>query len=167
MLTKTTVISLLTISLLALGGIGYAAFTSSVTANANATGGTLNLIWYSATTDAASASYAICTPSGGGNPQTETFTAKAIAPGDAGCWFDVTIQNTGNIPANTITPSPASGTIFGSDCFTIAYVSAPASLAPGATSPVFYLHIFIDGSVNNNGCEGFSGSQAVTFAGST
>ena len=128
MFTKTTIVSLLTISLIAVAGLGYSQFTSSVTANANATGGTLNLVWYYAAADPSNVAYAQCSVANV-NSQTETFTASAIAPGDNGCLFDVYIQNTGNVPANSITTSPASGTCL------VAAASPSPTLASQRLSP--------------------------------
>ena len=168
-MTKTTVVSLFALSLLALTGIGYAVFTSSVTASITATGGTLNLEWNGIAVDPGSASYASCGYTYG--LTTSTFTVGAIAPGDAGCWYDVTLYNAGNLPATSIAVG-GGGAFGGSDpgdsgyaCFEAAIVGAPASLNPSTVSPTFYVHIYIDGG-HSNACSGFSASTTATLTGS-
>ena len=166
MMTKTTVVSLFALSLLALSGIGYAAFTSTVNASITATAGNVNLIWYNAVADGSNPYYASCVPSSYSS-NTEVFTVSAIAPGDGGCLFDVQIQNTGNVPVNSITPSAASGTTFGPyACFTVTYSSVPGSLGPGMASGWFYLRIYIDSSMGQ-GCASQTGTYTLSFTGST
>jgi len=165
-MTKTTVVSLLAISLLALTGVGYAAFTSTVNASITANAGNLNLVWYSAVPDGSNAGYLSCVPSYS-SPNTEVFTTSHMAPGDGGCLFDVSIQNIGDVPANSITPSVASGTTFGPyGCFTVTYSGVPGTLAPSGISGVFYLRVYIDGSMGE-GCASQTGTFTLSFTGST
>ena len=169
MITKTMMVSLFALSLLALTGIGYAAFTSTVTANITATGGTLTLEWNTPAVDVSSASYANCGYTYG--VSTTTFTVSAIAPGDAGCWYDLSVYNAGNVPATTLIPG-GGGAFGGSDagdyglaCFYAAFVSAPAGpLNPSTSSGTFYLHVYIP-SGHTDACQGFTASTTATLEG--
>jgi hypothetical protein len=108
MMTKTMVVSLFALSLLALTGIGYAAFTSSIIMNGSGNAGTLSIVWGNSVSTAAydesgnAISYATCTYSGAGTT-TLTLSANNLGPGDY-CIFRTTITNTGTIPGTmTIT----------------------------------------------------------------
>jgi predicted ribosomally synthesized peptide with SipW-like signal peptide len=165
LMTRTTVVSLLAISLLALTGISYAAFTSTATANVNATAGNINLVWNNVVVDGTTVPYANCGVGSLGY-NSITLTVSAIEAGDGGCLYDMQLLNSGNVPANSITPSPASGTYFGAyNCFTISYSSVPAALGPGGNAWL-YLRVSIDAS-QPTGCQSQTGSIAVTFTGSS
>ena len=168
MFTKATLVSLLAIALIAAGGIGYSAFTSTASATANATGGTIGLIWAYGSPDASNPSYATCQLTGSGSAI--TLTVAAIAPGDGGCLFDVTVQNTGNIPA-ALTISPGNGQTFGgtdpstsTPCFTFNTAGLPATLGPGATTSTFYLRISVAAG-HSNACAGYSATTSVAVTG--
>ena len=116
MMTKTTVVSLFALSLLVLGGVGYAAFTSSVTGTAYFTAGTLTLgvlgpAYGTSNTPAggdAVAPTCTFTPSSDSGPPgsaTFTLTASNLYPGDNGCDFAVAIYNSGSLPATSFTVS--------------------------------------------------------------
>ena len=158
-------VSLFALSLLAVTGIGYAAFTATATATVNATAGNLSLQWTANSVDVGSDGYATCAPSGGGSAITETVST--IYPNSNGCIFNVTIQNNGNVPANTITVSPPAGTVFGAyNCFAVTYGGFPGTLAPGASSSGAYIQVYMPAS-DGPGCATQTGTITLTVSGST
>lgn len=107
MFTKTTIISLLAIAVLALGGIGYSAFTSSVTVTGSASAGSLSLYFY--TDSSTSGANAVCTWSGStgsGGDNTLTLTVTNLSPGDY-CTATAYIGDTGTLPATSETTNIA------------------------------------------------------------
>lgn len=143
MFAKTTIVSLLTFSLLALGSVGYAAFTSTVTVTGNATAGTLTINFVNsdgttATSGAYTSSYTgttddpevVCTSVV--TTTSLTITVTKLDPGDT-CTVTYYIKNFGTVKADSIAGSPGSGSIFGSSSdFTLTYTTPGGSLAPGA-----------------------------------
>lgn len=93
--------TVLTISILALsGGLGYAAFTSTATANINATAGTLNLYFSSASVSSYSSTYGeTCNVYVSGSQLYVSYTN--VVPGDT-CVFAGTISNSGTLPATSV-----------------------------------------------------------------
>jgi hypothetical protein len=98
-MTKTTVVSLFAITLLALTGIGYAAFTSTATANINASAGTLNLYFSYGTVTTYTSVAGTCTAYASGGQLYVSYTNAA--PGDT-CSFYGTIANAGSLPATSV-----------------------------------------------------------------
>jgi hypothetical protein len=97
MAAKTLWVAALAVTLLAVGGLGFAAFTATYFVNLSGTGGELSLglsNWNVQT----SASYVGCTVSGYGSNWVN-FSAGPFAPGD---WCAVfgNVTNTGNVGAN-------------------------------------------------------------------
>jgi len=123
MMTKTTVVSLFALSLLALTGIGYAAFTSNITITGTASAGTLQVQFASPVTS--SGSPATSTPSGVGScyftglGSSTTLTVTNMDPGDS-CTAYVTVANTGTLPTSSETTSLSGAT----------NVCVPTSTAP-------------------------------------
>jgi len=108
MMTKTTVVSLFAISLLALTGIGYAAFTYSITVTGTASAGTLAIEFN------VPANPGVSTPSGdgacsfSGTGTSTTLTVTNMVPGDT-CTAQITIQNIGTVPTSTETTAISGG----------------------------------------------------------
>jgi hypothetical protein len=97
MVAKTLWVAALAVTLLAVGGLGFAAFTADYYVNLSGTGGTLSLelgSW----NEIVSQPYVGCSVSGSGATWTN-FSAGPFAPGD---WCSVfgNVTNTGNVPAN-------------------------------------------------------------------
>ena len=90
--------SIIGIALLATTGIGYAAFTSTATANYNGSAGTLNLYFTSASVTGGT-TYGTCSASVSGGQLYVSFTGGA--PGDT-CSFTSTIHNGGSLPATSL-----------------------------------------------------------------
>ena len=121
-MTKTTIMSLFALSLLALSGIGYAAFTYSITVTGSASAGTLAIGF---TTPANSGT---STPSGDGSCSfsgtggSTTLTVTNMVPGDT-CTAQITIQNTGTVPTSSETTSISGGpycnTVGQLNCFAV------------------------------------------------
>jgi hypothetical protein len=182
MLTKTTIVSLLTISLMAFAGIAYSQYTASISATANATAGTVSVNWYSIANDASSDGGATGTGSASypdttcaTSPGTPTygpltFTATNLPPDGTGCVWDVAINNNGNIPATVTFSLPVNAANgFGPgtpNCFDIYITSASSiSLAPGATSTPFTVYVYSPTDAPN-GCQALTGSQSLTLTAS-
>lgn len=95
------------IAAVAVGGIGFAAFTSTATINGTATGGTLNLQWTPTGTPSIGAGTLVETNAFDGcsatvAPSLITITATNLAPGDE-CYINTSyglfLENTGSLPA--------------------------------------------------------------------
>ena len=157
MATKALWTSVLVVGLLAVGGLGFAAFTASYQVNLTGTAGNLNVGMedYNVVT---SQSYVGCWVSGSGGNWIN-FSAGPFAPGD---WCEVfaNITNTGNVPAQVtfaVTGTRA--------CFDWA-VLAPAALsstplAPGG-SMEFQGALQLNSTAGNS-CENAVGSLSVAF----
>jgi hypothetical protein len=90
------------VAVVAVGGIGFAAFTTTAYVNGYAQAGSLNLFWTNAGEPTPSSSYVTCTAAitmTSTASDTLAITATNLAPGDQ-CKFTATLNNGGNIPAN-------------------------------------------------------------------
>jgi hypothetical protein len=91
------------IAVVAVGGIGFAQFTTSAYLNGNASAGTLGpLTWSNVDTPQSTASYVTCTVTIGTTTNTSDtleVTATNLAPGVT-CTFTADLNNGGSIPAN-------------------------------------------------------------------
>jgi hypothetical protein len=103
MMTKTVAISLFAASLLVLGGIGYAAFTSTSTINVTANAGTFSLGWWGMGVYATTSTYDTCTPSVSGSVL--TVTVGNMAPGDE-CIITGYVTDTGTLPGTVAAGVP-------------------------------------------------------------
>ena len=94
------------VAVVAVGGIGFATFTSTVNGSVNVSAGTLNLVWtgfYNHGFAPANATYLTCVNGPGvKDPGVMYFNATNMAGGDS-CFFNATIQNTGSLPAQWVT----------------------------------------------------------------
>lgn len=114
MFTKTTLVSLLAISLIGLTGLGYATFTATVNTSANASAGTLYLGtsgWTGGTTTPIGAGTCSWSNSQNGSPTspaTVTLTVTNMAPGDS-CTASLTIDNLGSLPMTSESSSFSAG----------------------------------------------------------
>ena len=139
-MTRKWVLGLATaITLVAVGGMGFAAFTSTATINATATTGSINLAWTPVGTPNVGAgtliltntSYTTCTSSV--TSSLVTITAGNLAPGDS-CTISTTygllLSNTGSIPATV-------AWTFGSDYFlnTTSAACGPGNFSGGDSLP--------------------------------
>ena len=88
-------------AVVAMGGIGFAAFSSSVPAQVNASSGTLTLVWtgfYNHGFAPANATYMTCSDGPGVKDSSVMyFSATNMAGGDS-CFYNSTIQNTVSLP---------------------------------------------------------------------
>ena len=100
MMTKTTVVSLFALSLLALSGIGYAAFTSTIYVSGSASAGTLILNFANPATPGTSTPTGVGTCAFSGTGGSTTFTVSNLAPGDS-CEAYITITNSGTLPTSS------------------------------------------------------------------
>jgi len=111
LMTKTTIVSLFALSLLALTGVGYAAFTYPITVTGTASAGTLSIAFAN---PANTAGYGTSTPSTAGacsfsgTGSSTTLTVSNMVPGDT-CTADITISNTGTVPTSSETTAVSGG----------------------------------------------------------
>jgi hypothetical protein len=105
MVAKALWTSILVVGILAVSGLGFAAFTASYQVNLNGTAGNLSITIANYNT-AVSNSYVGCSATASGSYL--NFTAGPFAPGD---WCEVygNITNTGNVPANVLANWPHDG----------------------------------------------------------
>lgn len=105
MAAKALWTSILVVGIMAIGGLGFAAFTASYQVNLQGTAGNLsiNIANYNTITSNA---YVGCSATASGNYL--NFSAGPFAPGD---WCEVfgNITNTGNVPASVLANWPHSG----------------------------------------------------------
>lgn len=94
------------VAVVAVSGIGFAAFNSSVNAQVNASSGTLALAWTGSYNDGfapANATYMTCADGPGvSDPSVMYFNATNMAGGDS-CFYNATVMNTGTLPAQWVT----------------------------------------------------------------
>ena len=185
MMTKTTIVSLFALSLIALTGIGYATFTSTATINGNASAGTLTLAM-------SNFNGGTSTPSGAGScgwssylagpPASVTLTVSNMAPGDS-CSAWLTINNVGSLPMTSESSTFAATTgffcvngVLTTNCFYVTdSLSTPlnsfygqsgsqaSTVASGGTfSPYVVTVYYASGST----LQGQSATFTVTFTGS-
>lgn len=105
-MVKKSLLAIATIvAVVAVGGIGFAAWTSTVTATISSTAGTFTIVWGSFSyaayhADGTPASYVGCSASGGGSGQGNVEIAVTnMAPGDY-CVISSSITDTGNVPGS-------------------------------------------------------------------
>jgi len=173
MFTKTSLIALSVISLLSVGGIGYAIFTSTVTLTGNAAAGSPSLaiipiqslgVVPKATNVGMCGGAPGYSSSNGPNPSI-SFSTGPLAPGDT-CDYVATINNNGNLPVNGLAYTGL-GTY--NSYFDVGVGPSDtchaASLAVGANC---FFDVFVDlNSAAPNSWEGASsGAIAVTLTGS-
>jgi hypothetical protein len=150
------------VAVLAVAGIGFAAFTAQATVNANATAGTVGLAIYNSTTTVTdSATQCVGTISGAWL----NISAGPFAPGDS-CTVFGNVTNTGNLPVNVLANWPHSG----STCFNwnVTYPTHNPTvppkghlLQPGGFEK-FEFTIQLNGTADNS-CEGGVGSFWMYF----
>jgi hypothetical protein len=184
-MTKTTVVSLFALSLIALTGIGYATFTSTATIYGNANAGNLVLAM-------SNFNNGVSTPSGYGScdwqsyvagpPAYVTLTVSNMAPGDS-CSAWLTINNVGSLPMTSESSTFAAGSGYWctsggytTNCFYVTdSLSTPlesyfgqsgsqaSTVAPGNTFSPYYVTVYYaSGSTTQNAAATFT----ITFTGS-
>lgn len=176
MFTKTTIISLLAISLLAIGGIGYSAFTASVTVSANASAGTFGFSVGGAPSVSFSGTDGTCVFTGSGT----TISAAATNWNDGTtCTISGNIYNTGSLPGTITEPALTLGdtggslvnnACVGSPDWTATLVlspSSPAAIGPSPSGVVGYTLTISLGPSSNNGCQGTTFSITDTLSGAS
>jgi hypothetical protein len=161
MVAKAVWATILAIGVLAVSGLGFAAFTASAAVNANATAGTLSVVWDNAAVQGDGQSYVACAAEIQGTNL--WFNASTLAPGD---WCEVfgNLSNTGNVGANVgLSTSFSAG--FDS-CFTFEQLSpSTGTIAAGGEFP-FQATLGVQSSAGNS-CEGASGTATTTLSVST
>ena len=107
-MTKTTVVSLFALTLLAMSGIGYAAFTYSITVTGTASAGTLAIEFTTPANSGTSTPSADGSCSFSGTGSSTTLTVTNMVPGDT-CTASITIYNSGTVPTSSETTSISGG----------------------------------------------------------
>jgi hypothetical protein len=162
MVAKAMWVSMLVLSVLAITGLGFAAFTAQSNVTITGTGGTLSLAISNWSTET-SASYVNCV--GVSNSTSLAITAGPLAPGD---WCEVfgNVTNTGNVPTTVLANWPHEGI---DSCFDWVVILPTHSatppvghgLLPGA-SEKFQFALGLDSEAGNS-CEGAVASVSIFF----
>jgi len=135
MMTKTTVVSLFAISLLALTGVGFAAFTYSINVVGSASAGTLVIGFANPATPGTTSNGGACSFSGTGD--STVLTVSNLAPGDV-CTATITVANTGTLPTASETTS----------------LSAPVNVCTSPGTNCFYVY-------DNLGLQSWTGANGA------
>ena len=94
------------LTVVAVGGIGFAAFTYNVNGQVNAASGSLTLVWtgfYNHGFAPANATYMTCAVGPGlSDPSVMYFNSTKMASGDS-CFYNATVENSGTLPAQWVT----------------------------------------------------------------
>jgi hypothetical protein len=125
------------VAIVAMGGIGFAAFSSSISYNATVSAGTLTINWYGSPSFADNQSYNTCSASF--SATTATVSAGSLVPGDW-CLVTEVIKDTGNLPGYFWENSPIN----------VVWNNEPA----GCTSPAWF---FTDNLVSTGASPGVGG----------
>jgi hypothetical protein len=156
--------------LVAVGGIGFAAFTATATVNGTATGGTAELYWSGSPAVYTSGYVMGCAPSFSGSPATVmTLAPTGFAPGDY-CQVYETLVNGGNVGVTLSSAPTITGISGGSGCTTGEWTisdnsgAAPA-LAPGNTYS-FEVTVSLNSGVTNE-CQGATASISDVVTGTS
>ncbi len=127
------------IAVVAVGGVAFASFTSSVTVHANASAGTIVLKFDGTNSGSSTPSGATCTIAFPSSPPTQvaTVTASNLAPGQY-CTFNLEIANYGTLPATTESTvlSPTGGTICNSAALTTNCIFVQDNLGLNSETPI-------------------------------
>jgi hypothetical protein len=160
MVAKTLWVAALAVTLLAVGGLGFAAFTSTYFVNLSGTGGTLSLGLSNLNTRT-SAPYVSCATSGGGNNWLN-ISAGPFAPGD---WCAVfgNVTNTGNVPANVTVHNWFSTSSPGCFLWKLLLPQAGSSQTVWPEGSVAFEVAIQLNSQATNSCEGATGTVTVQF----
>jgi len=156
MITKTMMVSLFALSLLALSGVGFAVYSASVTINGTASGGTLVLgtsSWASGTTTPTGAGSCAWSDYVAGSPATITLTVTNMAPGDS-CTASLHIDNLGTLPMT-------------SESTTFAGVTGYFCTSGGYTTNCFFVtdSLGLQSYVGSNGANGLTVSPGGSYPG--
>lgn len=168
------------VAVVAVGGIGFASWTATVTVGGTATAGTPSLEWNSGalgggypTVISSSPGYLTCPsaysgPSspGAGGATTMTITAQYFAPGDA-CTVHEPVQNDGNVGLSLST-NPSITANGASVCagWSISDTLGVTSLNPGQAT-LFTVTVSLSPAASAANCASTSASISDTITGTT
>lgn len=159
MVAKAIWVTILAIGVLSVSGLGFAAFTASATAQTNAQGGTLGLMWDNSST-MASQTYVGCSSATSGSSLWANVTA--LAPGDW-CVVFGNLTNTGNVGASVSVSDSVSNGFSG--CFTWDQISASSTTLSPSGTYMWEAAIELNDRAHND-CQGASGSVMTTISAS-
>lgn len=108
MINRTMMYAIIGISLFAVSGIAYAAFTSSIYINGNASAGTMTLQWNGSGFTNGAGTYSTCDWSSNTGTSV-TLTVSNLSPGDS-CTAYAYVTDTGSLPATSASSSLSSPT---------------------------------------------------------
>lgn len=157
---KLLAATMLTLFIISSAALAWAAYTSTITESVSANAGTLTLI-VTGYTVVSKPGYVTVSVTGVGS-NAINITASPFAPGDS-VVIDVTIQNTGTLPATTLTDGITYSNTYDA-AFTLSTGTFPGSLASGAFATV--RHAITLASGLSNEAQGASMTGTVTFTGS-
>jgi hypothetical protein len=136
--TKWVIGVVAVVAMFAVGGIGFAAFTSSAYINGSATAGTLGPLYWTHGDPTGSESFDHCSAVIGttfNSSDTLNFGASNLAPGDY-CSYQAHLHNAGSIPANVYAEvTSTSGSFCG---YTTLYDTFAGWSQPGETYGTSY-----------------------------
>ncbi len=172
------------VAVIALGGIGFAAFSATATINGQATAGSFGLVWGSSPTNSPTQmDSSVCSAGTASGATWSSLSGSYFAPGD-GCTFADSLTVTGNLPgtiSESLTVSDTAmgcglqywtytDTFVGAQTFSSGQANGPVSV-PSGTVAVTSGEVFSFGGTFTltsgapNGCQGDVLSISVTITG--
>ncbi len=158
-LPKTLLMAIVLTVLISSSALAWAQFTSTITESASANAGTLTLI-VTGYTVVSKPDYVTVSVTGVGS-NAITITASPFAPGDS-VVINVTIQNTGTLPATSLTSSVSYTNTYDA-AFSLTIGTFPSSLDSMASTTVTHTITLASGLPND--AQGKSMTGTVTFTG--
>lgn len=158
MVAKALWTSILVVGLLAVGGLGFAAFTATYQVNLQGTAGNLSVA-FGDSNMITSQSYVGCWVSGEGSSWLNV-SAGPFVPGD---WCEVfgNLTNTGNVPATVTTSATLTDPAGCFEWALLAPESSSVTVAPGGT--VAFQGALELNPADGNSCQNTVGTLSVTF----
>ena len=159
--------ALIGVTILAAGGTGFAAFTTSAFVNGSASAGTLGpLTWGDSPVSSWSASNDVCSASVGttdSSGDTLILSATNLAPGDY-CGFADTLYNAGSLPAAaTESITSASGGLCSQVQFGDVFFSPSVTIGAGGQTGAQSKTLPADSAIIWEGTIAFSSSASNAF----
>jgi hypothetical protein len=160
MVAKAVWATILAIGVLAVSGLGFAAFTSLATVQTTSTAGTLSVGWANAAVSGDGNTYTTCAVSFTG--ANLYFNASTMAPGDW-CMVFGNLTNTGNVGASYSIGTTTS--VGFSNCFSWDQISATNGTVGPGSNVAFQASVGVLSSAGNS-CQGQIGTVTSTITAS-
>ncbi len=168
MVAKVVWTALIVVGVLAVSGLGFAAWTTTATITGTGSAGNINLDFANINTKLFSntPTYTTCTSSVGSPADTATVTATNFN-GEAMCVIYANLTNTGSLPITSLSAA-ISVTSSVTGCWDGQTLQATSSsLAPGTTTSTPWVGFFEleENSQAGHNCQLSTGTLTVTFTG--